>query len=176
MTDNDQWQKDRETIAAASPLMAVATGNGPHLQFGYSFGPRDIEFYQAARTRWPAALDEVAKVTGLEAQIDMLLDLRKQREVEIERLREENQDLEAELKDRDGLFNRNCELSQEIVPKLQAEIERLQTIPDGDKLVVAEMEIERLRAVMSEVGSMPGKDWLKGQLMLAEALHPTEGS
>ncbi len=33
-------------------------------------------------------------------------------------------------------------------------------------------EINYLKSVMEEVASMPGKDWLEGQLKLGEALNP----
>jgi uncharacterized membrane protein YccC len=48
----------------------------------------------------------------------------------------------------------------------------VRAISDEDK----ETELQRLRRleeVAAEVASMPGKDWLQGQLRLAEALNPT---
>lgn len=41
--------------------------------------------------------------------------------------------------------------------------------------VVSELKLQlaAAKAVMEEVGSMPGRDWLAGQLKLAEYLYPT---
>lgn len=53
-------------------------------------------------------------------------------------------------------------------------------IADREKIMqqaarIAELERENaeLRSVMEQVASMPGRDWLRGQLTLAEVLNPT---
>lgn len=69
-------------------------------------------------------------------------------------------------------FNRAEELiglsSQAVVPD--------SAFPLHERITELRAEVERLKAVMSEVASMPGKDWLAGQLALAEALNPRQAA